>query len=243
MLIKMKTPILNIPVDATGLFKERPNRFSGIVDIETPTPVKGEMVHVHDPGRLRELLYPGNRVLLRKMDNPKRKTRWDIIAAAYDDMWVLVNSVYHRHISEKILSTSSINPLGSFVEKKAEVTWGHSRLDFVLTKKTGTRTWIEVKGCSLTIDGVALFPDAPTVRGTRHLETLIDITKQGEEAALIILVFRRDSSCFMPKADTDPDFAETFYKAMQCGVRVYPMVFDFSEGVLCYTKSIKVCEK
>ena len=223
--------ILSIPTDAKGLFAERPNRFLGMVKI----PGNGEPVpvHVHDPGRLREILYPGNRVLLRRAESPKRKTRWDLIAGLCEGHWVLVHSGLHRAIAEKILTDPEFSPLGSVDSLQAEVRYNDSRLDFVV-QVNGERVWIETKGCTLCRNGVALFPDAPTSRGRRHLEHLGEIRENGERAAVMVLVFRPDANRFAPNKETDPAFAGTFWQVVKRGVEVYPLLLEFRPpGLFC----------
>jgi sugar fermentation stimulation protein A len=224
-------------------FKSRPNRFLGIADITSPKKDKKKKVkvHVHDPGRLEELLYPGNQVLLRKAANKNRKTKWDVIAAFHEGNWILTHSGYHREIAEWVLNNPKVSPFKKVTSIKPEAKVGKSRLDFLLEKKNGKRIWVEVKGCTLAVDGVALFPDAPTERGRRHLETLVKLKKKGDDAAVIILIFRSDAKCFAPNVETDPNFSDTFIKAIKAGVQVYPLVFKFENRALYYINKIPVC--
>ena len=205
-----------------GIFISRPNRYIAEVLIEGNV----EVVHVHDPGRLKELLFPQNRVLVKHMPGEKRKTKWDMIAAQKGDAFVLVHSGIHRYIAEALLKNETLNPFGVFTKMKPEATYGKSRIDFfaTVTEKDGadSEIWVEVKGCSLSIDGVAQFPDAPTVRGTRHLEELISIKKSGARAGVLLLVLS-ESHVFVPKRDTDPKFYEAFYRALDSGVEIYPV--------------------
>ncbi len=227
--------------DAEGILVERSNRFLAIVDIDIEGDVSREKAHVHDPGRLLELLYPGNRLLLRKADNPDRKTGWDVIAARYEDEWILINSVFHRGIADWLLSKDD-NPFGRLEGLTPEVTVGHSRLDFMAEDSEGTPLGIEVKGCTLAVDGTALFPDAPTERGRKHVETLIGLVRGGKRAGLLILVFRPDPMEFAPKDDTDPRFAEAFWRAVDLGVEVHPVKFGFDGGRVRYLGEIPVAD-
>jgi len=215
-----------IHCDAEGALVERSNRFIAVVDIEKDSGVSREKAHVHDPGRLLELLYPGNRLLLRRAGNPKRKTAWDVIAARHDDEWILTHSGFHREIADWLLSGRN-GPFGQLVDLIPEVTVGHSRLDFMAEDTDGRSIGIEIKGCTLAIDGTALFPDAPTERGRKHVETLIDLVEGGKRAGLVILAFRPDAEAFAPKADTDPRFAEAFWRAVDAGVEVHVVKFRF----------------
>jgi sugar fermentation stimulation protein A len=235
--------LANIPTDAEGTLVERGNRFLAVVDIYgiDETASRHE-AHVHDPGRLEELLYPGNRVLLRRAGNPQRKTRWDVIAALHDDHWILIHSGYHREISTRILEKPG-SPFGTPLEIRPEVTVGHSRLDFMLKDKDGNAIGVEVKGCTLAVDGVALFPDAPTVRGRKHVETLIDLVQGGSRAGLLILVFQPGALEFSPNEATDPAFAEAFWRAMDAGVEVHIVRIGFDGTEVTLDKEISVQER
>ncbi|MCK5397997.1 MAG: DNA/RNA nuclease SfsA [Thermoplasmata archaeon] len=233
--------LLKIPWDCEGILKERPNRFLAIVDIEQDGIIlKEQKVHVRDPGRLKELLFPGNKVLVRHRTGENRKTQWEIIAA-WDNDWVLINSGYHRAISEAILGNSKISPFGKLDGLKAEVTVGHSRLDFML-EKDGSQIALEIKGCTLEIDNIALFPDAPTERGARHVQTLMDIVSEGKKAAMMILVLRPGAKCFKPNEITDPKFAEIFWKARKAGIEIHPVKLSYENGAILFHGLIPVCE-
>ena len=225
--------ILEIETDAQGTIVSRPNRFLTMVDIEG----QEERAHVHDPGRLKELLYPGNSVLLKGVDKPGRSTKWDVIAAKWRTRWILIHSGYHREISERILRNRELNPFGKITQLKPEVVVGHSRLDYMAVVN-GLKTGIEVKGCTLAIDGKALFPDAPTTRGRKHLETLIEMKQNGMGAALLVLIFRTDAQSFGPNKETDPLFSETFWKAVDTGVDVKPVVLEYEGNNIFYKGTI-----
>ncbi len=251
---------MNIPWDAEGIFRSRPNRFLALVDVLEGTDEKvngesgyvgrkivssGEKVHVHDPGRLEEILVPGSGLLLRRApEGTQRKTGWDVIAGRYGGNWVLINSALHRAISETVLRSEAMNPFGKLKEIRPEVKVGHSRLDFLLTRDDGTEIWVEVKGCTLAMNGRALFPDAPTERGRRHLETLMELreTRGNAGAALLVLVFRKDAECFAPNAATDPKFAAAFHEAVEKGIEVHPLVFGFEGNGLFFVGEIPICK-
>ena len=99
-----------------------------------------------------------------------------------------------------------------------------------------------MKGCTLAVDGVALFPDAPTKRGRKHLETLMEMKASGNRAALMILIFRHEARCFSPNEETDPRFTETFRSAMEAGVEVHPVVFRYDGVNVSYLGTVPVCE-
>ncbi len=236
--------LLKTTWDAEGIFRDRPNRFLGIVDLPEEHGGPAQAVHIHDPGRLRELLFPGNRVMLKKADRPGRKTAWTLMAARYEDQWVLVNSGLHRQISHALLSSPEISPLGSALKLDAEVRLGKSRIDYRVQPVSGPAVWVEVKGCTLARGGIALFPDAPTSRGARHVLELAEMLKQGERAALLILIFQQDVHCFAPNSEMDPKFATAFEQAVKEGLEVYPLLCSCSaDGSIWYDGSTVVCPR
>jgi sugar fermentation stimulation protein A len=232
--------LMEIKTDYTAVFKSRPNRYVAKVDIPE-LELENEEIHVHDPGRLKELLYPGNKIKIKKANNPKRKTKWDLIAAKKEKEEIMINSAYHRNISYSILNNENINPIGKLRNIKAEVKYNKSRLDYLVEDAKSNKIWIEIKGCTLTENRIAKFPDSPTLRGRRHLEELIEIKENGEEAAIILLVFGK-SKCFKPNMETDTKFAETFYKAMKAGVKIYPIQLSYKKGIISYEGILPICE-
>lgn len=233
----MEKLILNVETDATGRFVERVNRFLGIVDIEFPDGFGKEEVHVRDPGRLNEILYEGNTVALKRASNGDRRTDWDLIAGRVGNDWVFVNSGYHRKIAETVLRDDGISPYKNIDLLIPEKELGESRIDFLL-ERGGDKVWVEVKGCTLAGEGVALFPDSPTKRGKRHVEELEKVLEVGDSAGLIILVFRPDAEFFRPNRDTDPEFADAFERAREKGLEVHPVKFKFEDDGLYYLGEI-----
>ena len=237
--------VLDIPLDAEGILVSRPNRFLGIVDIVNPLGPKSEKVHIHDPGRLTDILYPGNHVLLKKAKGKNRKTEWDLIAGKAGDNFVLTHSGYHRQISMWVLENKIIQSLANTEKILPEQVFGESRLDYLL-KVVGHRTWVEVKGCTLAENGRAMFPDAPTIRGRRHVEELIKGVHSGDKAIMLVLVFRQESQCFGAHEKIDPDFAAAFEHALKEGVQVHPLVFTFradgDRGHVQYCGKLPLCQ-
>ena len=135
-----------------GVVLQRPNRF--VVSVARAG--SSLECHLHDPGRLKELIYPGNSVLFRKTTGVR--TSFSITAARKGADWILTDSRFHNAIAKRFLSGDA----------RAEVRLGKSRIDFL----EGDR-YVEVKGCSLETGGTAMFPDAPSVRATRHLKELV----------------------------------------------------------------------
>lgn len=228
----MEKIVYEIKIDEIAKFLERPNRFICKAQLKN-----GEIItaHVHDSGRIKELLYPENTIFLRHAKDIKnRKTEWDLIGAlAEDGEEILLNSSFHRYISENILKDCEISPFGKIDSLKAEVKNGHSRLDYLI-EKNNIKIWIEVKGVSLSVNKRAIFPDAPSERASKHLNTLMEIKKNGERACILFLVFRNSDS-FIPNLETDKLFFDTFYKALENGIEVYFIQLKLKNGKIFYT--------
>ncbi len=226
--------------DQKATFLERPNRFLATASLLKNGGSEVAEVHVRDPGRLEELLFPGNLLLLKHAAGKKRKTKWDLVAARHGEQYVLVNSGYHPGIARKFLSDPSISPFGPLSSIRGEVKCGSSRLDFLISTPEAEKIYIEVKGCTLARNHTALFPDAPTARGRRHLEELIKVRSEGMRAAVIFLVLRKDSRSFAPNSRTDPAFAETLLRASIAGVEIYPVLLEYSRDIIWYKSLLPV---
>lgn len=219
-------PLLTLEDLQPAIFRNRPNRFIGIAELDG-VPVR---LHIPDPGRLKELLYQGNSILIRKApEGSSRRTSWSLIAASGSSGWVPVNTFLHRRISEAILRDPGISPFGELTGLKAEVTPEsmRSRFDFRIELPGGRKIWLEVKGCTLKEGEAALFPDAPTARGTRHLRELAELSLDGACCSVMFLVFPGNVSYFMPNIQTDPEFTDAFYCAVEAGVEMHPVRLGF----------------
>ena len=230
--------LTELKADAEGVFLERINKFLGIAELSYPHEGRHH-VHIHDPGRLDDILEAGRRILLKRGRGERRKTKWDIIAG-WNGYWILIHSGYHRIISEEILGNEKASPFGKADGIIAEKKYGESRLDFVVTKN-GREIWVEVKGCTLEKGGKALFPDAPTERGRKHLETLVELRNKGYGASVIFLIFRREAKCFLPNRSVDTRFADAFYNAMDAGVDIHALRIIYEEGKIYFDGEIPVC--
>lgn len=220
-------------------FINRPYRFTAIIEIEG----KRFKAHIHDPGRLKELLIPNTEVLVRKHSkNMAYKTQFYLFAVEYGDIWVLVDSALHNEIVAEALNLNLIKELQGYRMIGREVKYGDSRIDFLLESPSQRKALMEVKGCTLVINGLALFPDAPTERGRRHVQLLIKAVKQGYEALIFFLITRGDAERFMPNWKTDPKFSEALCKAKEDGVKIlaYKAPLNIEKMEVKIEKSIKV---
>lgn len=192
-------------------FKSRPNRFIAIVDVDGTE----EICHVKNTGRCKELLIKGTTVYLQKADNSNRKTLYDLIAVQKGDRLInidsqIVNSVALEYMPALFDDISKIKP---------ESKYGNSRFDIYLETETD-KIFVEVKGVTLEKDGVALFPDAPTERGVKHLKELQKAIADGYKAFVLFVIQMDNISRFEPNKETHPKFAEELKNAQKNGVTV-----------------------
>jgi len=192
-------------------FIARPNRFIAVVQ----TAAGEETVHVKNTGRCRELLLPGAPVWLAAAANPQRKTRYDLVAVQKGSLLINIDSQAPNRAAAEALPRL-FPGIGRI---RPETVYGDSRLDFC-AEGPGRKVYVEVKGCTLERDGVALFPDAPTARGVRHLRELARCVRAGEEAAVLIVIQMQGVRCFVPNGETDPAFARAMADARDAGVQV-----------------------
>lgn len=193
-----------------GQFVKRPNRFIGEVMIA------GQMTKVHIPntGRMAELLVPGASVKLSYCPNPGRKTDYTLMMVHYHDVWVVIHStIANALVLEYYQSIAGISEL------KREVTFDKSRFDLSY-RRDSQLFFCEIKSVNLVVKGTALFPDAPTERGKKHLRELMKAKRQGYGAETFFVVQRSDAFQFSANAATDPEFAETLAEARGAGVIV-----------------------
>ena len=228
--------ILDLGKLERAVFLERLNRFLCLVDFNG----KVLEAHVHDPGRLSKLLYRGNEVWIKYVGGSHRRTAYDVVVAKGEDGYVLVHSGYHRMIAKAVMESGRL-PVDLEGNIRMEVTYGDSRLDFLIERDSGRNVWIEVKGCTLIENGIAFFPDAPTRRGLKHLKELVKIVDEGETGVLLILIFSK-AKCFSPNVSIDPEFASFFWKAIDHGVKVIPVVLHVEGNQVYLGESIPICE-
>lgn len=195
-----------------GIFLSRPNRFIALCAVDGIE----QRVHVKNTGRLRELLVPGAEVLLSYSDAPGRKTTYDLRCVCSEDGdWVCIDSQLPNALAADYLPRL----LPELRWLKAEQRYGESRFDFAFETADGLG-FAEVKGVTLLRDGVAMFPDAPTERGARHLRELITARQAGYQAVVLFVIQRKGARCLRPNAETHPDFAAALREAAAAGVRI-----------------------
>ena len=193
-----------------GKFHSRPNRFIANIYIDG----KLETVHVKNTGRCRELLLPDADVILEVSDNPNRKTAYDLIAV-YKEKIGLVNmdSQAPNKVVAEWLSKQGFDYV------KPEYTYGKSRFDFYM-EKGDEKFLMEVKGCTLEIDGTGYFPDAPTERGVKHLRELAEAAGKGYCCYVAFVIQMEGVKEVLPYTVTHPEFGVALQEARDAGVEV-----------------------
>lgn len=207
------TPILS------ATFLSRPNRFIAIVELNG----KPVTVHVKNTGRCKELLPPGAKVYLSAASSTGRKTLYDLVAveklrADGSCMTIHMDSQAPNAIAEEYLSSSGL--LAENTSLRREVTCGNSRFDFAIDRPGHPTAYLEVKGCTLERDGIALFPDAPTERGVKHLRELTALALSGNPAYVLFVIQMKGVSALYPNDETHPAFGEALRKAQKAGVKI-----------------------
>lgn len=207
-----------------GIFKDRPNRFIAHVEIDG----KIETVHVKNTGRCKELLIPGCTVILEdfrgRLDFEKRKTKFDLIAVykitdGHENNPLLINM--DSQAPNKVVAEWLTLQNYDFI--KPEFTYGNSRVDFYMEKKTPAgieKFLMEVKGCTLEKDGIGYFPDAPTERGVKHLKELTVAAKLGIKCFLTFVIQIPGVNIVLPNIETHPEFGQALEEAKSAGVEV-----------------------
>ena len=196
-----------------GVFLERLNRFAVRVKIGR----RSEIALLPNSGRLAELLVAGAPVRLIPVDKPTRKTRFDLALIRYAGRWVSVNAHLANDLFDEAIGRGSMAPFEGWSVKRREVTYGRSRLDFLLAQGD-RRMFVEVKSVTLVVGNEARFPDAPTSRGVKHLKELTALARQGRPAAVVFVIQRSDAERFASNRTKDPEFAEALRVAQQEGV-------------------------
>ncbi len=198
------------PSTLEAQFLDRPNRFIAHVDIAGNV----ETVHVKNTGRCKELLLPGVPVVLAKTDNPNRKTKYDLIVVEKKELgWVNIDSQAPNVVVRQWLEQQNFDRI------QPEYVYGDSRIDFYM-EKGKQRFLLEVKGCTLEINGVGYFPDAPTERGVKHIRELIKAREQGYWCGIAFVIQMNGIQEVRPNTKTHPEFGKALAEAEQAGVCV-----------------------
>lgn len=196
-----------------GIFIKRINRFVAHVWLDGIE----EVVHVKNTGRCKELFIAGTTVILEKAQNPERKTRFSIIGIYKGNRLINIDSQIPNYVVFEALQSGCISEIADIDKVKKEVTYGNSRFDLYF-ESAGCKGFIEVKGVTLEDDELVMFPDAPTVRGTKHVLEMIKAVENGYMGCIFFLIQMKGVKSFSPNSKTDPIFSAALQLAAQKGV-------------------------
>ncbi|HPJ47211.1 MAG TPA: DNA/RNA nuclease SfsA [Tenuifilaceae bacterium] len=202
-----------------GYLIKRYKRFLADVKLDN-----GEVVTAHctNSGSMKSCIEEGAEVYLSPVNDPKRKTKftWEMIKI--NGSWVGINTSNPNRIAFEWISAGIVPGLEGYENVKREVTFGDSRFD-IFVEKPGEQCFVEVKNVTLKEGDYARFPDAETIRGQKHLETLINVKQQGMRAVMLYIIQRIDVKIFAPATDIDPNYAKLLTKAHAAGVEIIPL--------------------
>ena len=215
-----------------GYLIKRYKRFLADIKLEDGSVITA---HCTNSGSMKSCLESNAEVYLTPVNDPKRKTKftWEMIKI--NDDWVGINTSNPNKLAFEFLTNKSIPGLDQYDSVKTEIKFGESRLD-LLAENDNERCAIEVKNVSLMEDDYALFPDAKTVRGLKHLNTLIRLKKEGYRAVMLYIIQRNDVQIFAPAKDIDPDYAKALKQAHNNGVEIFPVQVKVSPEEIVINK-------
>jgi sugar fermentation stimulation protein len=193
-------------------FIYRPNRFIAHCRLSCGEEV---VCHVPNPGRLWELLLPGVKVFLADHRNEERKTKWSLIGILREDKPIMVDTGHTNRVAEDLLLAKKIPSLKEWIPIQREVKRGKSRFDFLLENESKEQMLLEVKSCTLFGGKGAMFPDAPTERGARHLLHLKEEANAGQKVGVLLIAQWLEADWFSPDFHTDPNFAQVMESVRQ----------------------------
>jgi len=218
-----------------AIFHRRLNRFVAEVYLDEQI----EKVHVKNTGRLKELLLPNAEVLLEESDQPNRKTKFSLIAAKKGNLWVNIDSQAPNTVAYEAISGGEIAEIRNLRQLKKEVKYGDSRFDLYFETEQ-EKGFVEVKGVTLEKDGVAMFPDAPTARGTKHVWELAKAVSEGYKGIILFIIQLEGCRYFTPNSETDPSFTDALVQASKQGVRILAYETHVDEHQMSIGKQIPV---
>lgn len=216
-------------------FINRPNRFIANVTINGEC----EVVHVKNTGRCKELLTKDCTVYLAHSQNPHRKTAYDLIAAEKQRAnlpSLLINLDSQAPNEAAFEWLTSGRHFSADAKVRREVKYGNSRFDFYIEDKD-EKIFLEVKGVTQEFEGIAMFPDAPTDRGVKHIEELINCQKDGYKAYILFVIQMKGVHLFTPNSEIHKAFADTLGKAQKEGVTILAL------DCIVTPDSMSICEK
>jgi sugar fermentation stimulation protein A len=186
------------------------------------------IAHTNNTGTMLGCNTPGSPVWLSPADNPKRKLKWTYELIEADGVLAGINTMVPNRLAQEGVEDGTITELQGYDNLRREVRYGeNSRIDLLL-ERGSERCWVEVKNVTLTRDGAALFPDAVTERGRKHLRELTAQVAAGDRAVMLYVVQRVDAERFAPADNIDPAYGAALREAAAAGVEALCYKADVS---------------
>lgn len=217
-----------------GILIQRYKRFLTDIQLDNGSIV---VAHCTNSGTMKSCLENGAEVFLSPVTDPNRKTKftWEMILI--NGKWVGINTAWPNLLAFEAIKNNEIKKLSGYTFVKREVTFADSRFD-VYCENAQEKCFVEVKNVTLKEGDFALFPDAVTSRGAKHLQTLIEAKKQGYRAVMLYIVQRMDVSKFGPASSIDPLYAKALQTAVENGVEVLVMQAEVSPKGIFLNKEL-----
>ncbi len=213
-------------------FLSRPNRFIAHIEVDGKT----EIAHVKNTGRCKELLIPGATIFVEENNSQHRKTKFSLISVYKGNRLINMDSQAPNKIFYEWVQAG--NFLSDVTLIKPEVTYKSSRFDFYI-EAANKKIFVEVKGVTLEENGVAMFPDAPTQRGVKHVEELCHSLENGYEAYVVFIIQMNGIKYFIPNNKTHKEFGDALKQAKQSGVNIIAIECLVWENEIIADKIVK----
>ncbi len=224
----------------SGKLIKRYQRFLADVILEDGTQVTA---HTPNTGSLRGCCTPGSKVWLRDTQNQSRKYpySWELVEAM-PGVWVGINTGLSNHLVREAIENGVIEPLQGYGQVSTEVRYGmeKSRIDLLLEEENRPPCYVEVKNVTLVEEKIALFPDAVTTRGAKHLRELMEVVRQGGRGVLVFCVQRADAMEVRPADAIDPEYGRTLRQALMAGVEAYAYQANPTPEEICLDRPLPV---
>jgi sugar fermentation stimulation protein A len=227
-----------MPPLISGVLVKRYKRFLADVELET-----GEKLTAHCPnsGSMKGCAIPGSKVWLSQSDNPKRKYRHTWELAKIPGTLIGINTLLPNKLVKQSIENGLIDRLKGYEHVKAEVkTSSHTRLDLLLETENNQKCYVEIKNCTMVENGVAMFPDAVTTRGQKHLDELSSLVSKGNRGVIFFLIQRTDARVFKPAEHIDKIYAKKLRDAVQNGVEIIAMDTTINTEMISIKNTIPV---
>ena len=209
-----------------GHLIKRYKRFLADVKLDDGTEV---VAHCTNSGSMKSCIEEGAEVYLSPADDPKRKTQYTWEMIRINGSWVGIHTMRPNQLAIEALRNDEIPGLTGYTQVVPEVKIHDSRLD-IMAENERERCFLEVKNVTLKEGRYALFPDAVTTRGRKHLETLVRIRRDGFRAVMLYVIQRMDVDVFGPARNIDPAYSDALARAVDEGVEVFPLQAEVSPG-------------